>query len=248
MRWTTLWRVSASVLFLLLAVATFGAIPVEAAVSRQDATPAAASCDTTAPAATPAMDSGAMAGMDMGTPMAGMDMAMDVEFDQLYIDMMLPHHASIVAMAQAALPRLTDPRLQEIAQAIIDAQTAEQAELRGFREQFYGSPEPAPLDGDTMEMMMAAMPGMDAMDDMMFQMDAAAQVAAICAADDTGLAFIELTIPHHEMAIAASETALTQAVHPEITAFAQRVIADQQTEIEALTAIRAELTGGSPIA
>jgi len=245
MRWTTPRRVCAGILLLLLAFATLRPTPTEAAVIRQDATPpAAVSCETATPtAATPTMDHGEMAGMDMGTPMA--DMATDAEFDQLYIDMMLPHHGSIVAMAQAALPRLQDERLREIAQNIIDAQTAEQAELRGYRDQFYGGPEPAPMETGYMEAMMAAMPGMGAMDEMMFQMDAVAQVAAICAAAETDLAFIDLAIPHHEMAITASETALEQAVHPEITAFAQRVIADQQAEIDELTAIRSELTGAS---
>lgn len=246
MRWTSLWRMSASALLVLLAFATLRAFPVGAAVVRPDATPsAAASCDTATPTAgTPAMDHGDMAGMDMGTPMAGMEM--DVEFDQLYIDMMLPHHGSIIAMAHAALPRLTDPRLREISQAIIDTQSAEQAELHGYREQFYGAAESAPMDTGYMDAMMAAMPGMGEMDDMVFQMDAVAQVAAICAAEDTDLAFIELTIPHHEMAITASEAALTQAVHPEIAAFALRVIDAQQAEIDELTAIRSELTGGTP--
>lgn len=157
MRRRIVWRLSAGALLLFLAFSAIGTIPGGAAVSRQDATPTvAASCDAVvAPPATPAMG-----GMEMGTPMAGMDTAMDAEFDRLYIDMMLPHHASIVAMAQAALPRLTDPRLREIAQTIIDTQTAEQAELRGYRERFYGSPEPAAMDAHTMEMMMAAMPGM----------------------------------------------------------------------------------------
>jgi uncharacterized protein (DUF305 family) len=184
-------------------------------------------------------------GMVTGTP-ASMAMDIDVEFDQLYIDMMLPHHGSIVAMAQAALPRLQDERLQVIAQTIIDTQSAEQEELRGYREQFYGSADPGPMDAHTMDMMLAAMPGMGTMDDMMFQMDAAAQVAAICAAEDADLEFIELAIPHHEMAIAASETALDQATHAEIRDFAQRVIDAQSAEIQELTLIRVELPGGTP--
>ncbi len=93
--------------------------------------------------------------------------------------------------------------------------------------------------------MAVAMPGMGAMESMMFQMDAAAQVAAICAATDVDLAFIDLTIPHHEMAIVASESAVTQAVHPEIAAFAQRVIDVQSAEIAELLAIRSELTGSA---
>jgi uncharacterized protein (DUF305 family) len=238
-------------MMLLLAVVASLTVLISSAVTAQQATPAIVGCE----------EATARGGTDMeqGTPVAGMDhgntamgagtpavgMAVETEFDRLYIDMMLPHHGSIVAMAGAALTRLEDERLRVIAQRIIDTQTAEQAELMGYREEFYGGPDPAPLDEHTMEMMSAAMPGMGAMDEMMFQMDAAVQVAAICAAEDADLAFIDLVIPHHEMAVAASETALTQALNPEIVAFAQRVIDDQSAEIDELTAIRAELTGAS---
>ena len=188
--------------------------------------------------------SSGMAGMDMGSPMAGMDMSM-MPLDQMYIDMMIPHHASIIALSDAALPRLTDPRLQEIAQSIIDAQGAEIEELRGYREQFYGDPNPMAMDAAMMEAMDAMMPGMGSMDEMAFQMDAAAQVAAICGAEDADLTFIDLVIPHHEMAITASEPVASGAANEELKAFAERVIADQQREIAELGAIREELYGSA---
>ena len=218
----------------------------------QDATPAAYSCETvetTGGAGTPAAAMGDMAGMDTGTPMAGMDQ-MAMELDQVYIDMMIPHHAGIIGLAEAALPRLQDERLQEIAQNIIDVQSAEIEELRGYREQFYGDPEPMPMDEVMMGTMMEMMPGMSGtMEEMAFQMDPAAQAAAICAAEDTDLAFIEMTIAHHQMAIEGSEPVVVGAAHEEIRAFAQRVIDDQQREIGELESIRADLTGdGTPSA
>jgi uncharacterized protein (DUF305 family) len=240
-RRTVCWPVSIGVLFVSLAFATLGET-AGAAPARQDATPTASySCDAAPPVASPTMDDGEMGDMEMGSPMA----EMAAEFDQLYIDMMIPHHASVVALAQAALPRLTDERLQEIAQTIIDTQSAEIEELRGYREQFYGSAEsdPMPMDAQMMSMMEQAMPGMGSMEEMAFQMDAAAQVATFCAATDPDLTFIDQTTPHHEMAIVASETALTQATNQGIKDFAQRVIDDQQREIDELTQIRVELTG-----
>jgi len=170
-----------------------------------------------------------------------MDMAMDVDLDQMYIDMMIPHHASVIALAEAALPELTDERLITIAEAIISAQSAEIDELRGYREEFYGSPDPAPMDEHMMDMMMEAMPGMGSMEDMMFQMDAEAQVLAFCNSHNPDLAFIEQVIPHHEMASASSESVLTDAVHPEIREFAKRVIEVQTAEITELEAIKADL-------
>jgi uncharacterized protein (DUF305 family) len=227
---------------LLMLAAVTGGTP-RAATARQATPPPVFSCDAATPTATSGGATGGMAGMDMGTPPAGMDMAMEVEFDQLYIDMMIPHHAAILAMAQAALPRLEDPRLVAIAEAIVAAQGLEIEELRGYRAAWYGSPDPVAMDAHTMGMLDEQMPGMGTMDAMAFQMDAAAQVAAFCTAADADLAFIELTIPHHEMAITASEAALARAVHPELQDVAQRVIDAQQREIEELTAIRGELTG-----
>lgn len=219
----------------------------------QESTPAqASSCSDMAMSSTP---TGSMNGMNMGTPMAGMSgetAAEDVEIDQLYIDMMIPHHLSIMAVAQAALPLLEDERLREMAQTIIDAQTTEVSELRDLREQFYGSPDPMSLDADmmmrlmpNMSMNMQGMQHMQEMQTMMAQMDPESQVAQFCAAADPDLAFIDMTIPHHQSAIEASEVAIEQAVHPEITEFSQRVIEDQQAEIDELMTIRQELFGSA---
>jgi uncharacterized protein (DUF305 family) len=212
-------------------------------VAAQEATPTMTySCET-------AMTASPMAGMEgmaMGTPAAGEhDMAGEgVEFDQLYIDMMVPHHQSIIAMAQVAQGRLSDERLWTMAETIITDQEREVAELRGYRDMFYGSPRTMPMDA-MMNMMIERMPGMGDMDEMAMLMDAEALVAAFCAAEDPDLAFIDLTIPHHQMAIDASMVAYLQAVHPEIKEIAKGVIEAQEREIEELTAIRAELTGES---
>jgi uncharacterized protein (DUF305 family) len=217
---------------------------VAPSAAAQEASPTPSSCeDMGGAAATPgAMP---MEDMPMGSPMAGMD-HMAMEFDQMYIDMMIPHHASIIAMAQAAKPRLTDERLVEMADAIVAAQQPEIEELRGYRADLYGEAMPMPMDAGMMGAMGEMMPGMaETMEDMAFQMDAAAQVAAVCAAEDADIGFIDLAIPHHQMAIVASEAALEQSVHQEIRDFAQRVIDAQQREIDELTAIRQELAGAA---
>jgi uncharacterized protein (DUF305 family) len=206
--------------------------------SAQEATPA-----MTYPCVVGTSTPGAMAHeMPMaGTPAAGMD-HMVMEFDQMYIDMMIPHHQSIIAMAQAALPRLQDDRLREIAQAVIEDQGAEIVQLQEYREAWYGDPNPMPMDEAMMVAMDEMMPGMGDMAAMQMQMDPNALVAAFCAGKDPDLAFIDLTIPHHQMAIQASKAAMEQATHDEIRLVAERVIDDQQREIDELTAIRQEFT------
>ena len=232
-----LWRISAMTLILMTAFASlFGT-----GAARQQATTSSASCETYAtPTGT------------MGTPMPAMDHAhgmgtpaASVEFDQSYIDMMIPHHASIIALAQAALPRLTDDRLIALAESIISAQEAEIEELRGHRAHFYGSPDPMPVDDAAMTQMMGDMAM--SMEEMMVMMDAEALVATFCASANPDLAFIDLTIPHHQSAISASEVALQQATHEEIRNIAERVISDQQREIDELNAIREDLSASGSV-
>ena len=232
---TTLLLVSLSLLFVRSVSTTQGQTPTLA-------TPEATwSCATAVSLATP--ETGHM-GMDMATPGAtDVNMGMAFELDQMYIDMMIAHHASVIALANAALPRLTDARLITIAEAIVSAQSDEITELRNYREAFYGSPEPLPMDEHMMSMMMVAMPGMGSGDDMMFQMDAEAQVRAFCASANPDLTFIDQVIPHHEMAVKSSEVVATNAVHPEIRDFAKRVIDAQTAEIAELEMIRADLVG-----
>jgi uncharacterized protein (DUF305 family) len=166
-----------------------------------------------------------------------------MDFDLMYIDMMIPHHQSVVAMAQAALPELTDQRLIERAQAIISTQQPEIEQLREYRQAWYGSAETLPLDDTFMGAMDELMPGAHAAMGGMAMMDATALVATFCAQPNPDIAFIDLTIPHHEGAIIASQAAVERATHPEIRAFAEEVITAQQAEIEELRMIREELTG-----
>lgn len=183
------------------------------------------------------------------TPMAEMGhgaTGTEMDLDQIYIDMMIPHHQSIIAMARAALPRLSDERLHEIAGAVVATQQPEIEQLRAYRETFSGEAAPMPMDDAMMATMHEMLPHLSGtMDDMTLLMDAESLVAAFCAAEDPDLAFIDLTIPHHQMAIDASLAAVEQAGHPEIRDLAQRVIDAQQKEIETLMEIRGELAGNA---
>ena len=168
--------------------------------------------------------------------MAGME---QVEFDLTYIDMMIPHHESIIALAEVARGELTHPSLIAMAEKIIDTQVAEIKAMRELRAKWYpGAPT---VD---MGMMMDAMPGMGTdMAHMDEQMDAEWQVQAFCAAENKDLPFIQQVIPHHRMAIEVSEDGLELAVHPELVAIAELVIEAQEQEIEELEEIRTEITG-----
>lgn len=197
-----------------------------------DAVAVAWSCDNAAQLATGAGHEEHDAHLDL--PASGQ--ATSAEFDQLYIDMMIPHHASVIALAEAALPHLTDPWLQKLARDIMSAQSSENAQLGEWRAAWYGDSEPA-TDAATMDLMLQAMP-VATMDEMMFQMDPARQVAAFCAADDPDQAFLEQTLPHHQMAVDVSLIALERAEHPELAAFADFALQEQQIEVGLLEWVR----------
>jgi uncharacterized protein (DUF305 family) len=200
-------------------------------------TPQAGGCaDLATPAASTGMHHG---GMHHSTPesMPGMDHGhMEIGFDLMYIDMMIPHHESVIALAEVAQGELTDPRLVQMAEDILANQDAEIEELQTLRDEWYPDADPVSMDA------MHGMPGMSGdMASMEQQMSAEWQVQTFCAAGDKDLAFIEQVIPHHQMAVDTSEAALEHAEHQEIKDISQRVIEDQEAEIEELEAIRDEL-------
>jgi uncharacterized protein (DUF305 family) len=53
--------------------------------------------------------------------------------DQAYIAKMIAHHQGAVAMAEIALRESSDPEVRRMAEAVIDTQTREIAEMRAWR-------------------------------------------------------------------------------------------------------------------
>ena len=53
--------------------------------------------------------------------------------DQAYIAKMIAHHQGAVAMAEVAIRDSRDPEVRRMAQAVIDTQTREIAEMRAWR-------------------------------------------------------------------------------------------------------------------
>jgi uncharacterized protein (DUF305 family) len=101
---------------------------------------------TAAPAASPSPGS-------TGTDQAG-------SFDQAFIDTMVPHHESAVAMAVVALARGEHDEIRLLAPAIIEAQELEIAQLRMWREAWFGDASTPPLTAMPM-LDGVMMPGMD---------------------------------------------------------------------------------------
>ena len=71
-----------------------------------------------------------MAGMVSDADMERLRSARGVEFDRLFLELMIAHHEGAIDMAQDPLANGEDPELQTLLQAIVEAQTAEIAQMQ----------------------------------------------------------------------------------------------------------------------
>ncbi len=254
----TRMRVLGSGVGLLVLVLSLARVLAFAGQTQAQGTPVPDPC-AALPPATPGMTGGhtmetPVSDMGHGMMQATPSMPM-MDFDLMFIDMMIPHHEGAVAMAQVALARAEHEEVRQLAQAIIDVQSREIEQLRAWRDQWYPNAPHMPMD-QMMEMimgMMQGMPGMGGgqqmMEMMQHGMDAEGQMRALCETQGPfDLAFISGMIAHHQSAILMAQAALQQAQHPELRTFAQGVIDAQQAEIEQMTRWRAEWYGATPAA
>jgi uncharacterized protein (DUF305 family) len=63
-------------------------------------------------------------------------------FDKAFIEAMIPHHEMAVRMSAMALPRVDQPELRALLQAIVAGQSDEIALMRGWYEGWYGATAP----------------------------------------------------------------------------------------------------------
>lgn len=175
------------------------------------------------------------------SPDAGMDsMATEevpntgtTEFDQLFIDMMVPHHQGAVEMAKIAQERAEHPEIKEMADVIIAGQDEEIIQMKNWRQAWYGSSDtPAMSEMPSLE----DMPGMGGTGHAMDMQSEVDQLRN--ASEPFDLAFIDAMIPHHQSAIDAAQRVLNEAQRPELKELAQRIIAAQEKEIEQMKAWR----------
>jgi uncharacterized protein (DUF305 family) len=162
-------------------------------------------------------------------------------FDEMFINMMVPHHEGAVEMARIAQVRSQRTEIQEMANNIISSQAREIDQMRAWKQDWFGS-------SDTPDM--SEMPSLEEMPGMGSPghgMDMRADVEALRNAPEPfDLAFIDAMISHHQSAIDAAQMALEQATQPEIKAMAEQIIADQQREIDQMQAWRSDWFSDAP--
>jgi len=155
------------------------------------------------------------------------------DFDQLFIDMMVPHHQGAVEMARIAQDRAEHSEIKALADAIVAGQEGEINQMKNWKQEWYGS-----SDTPSMSEMpsMHEMPGMGGTG---HAMNMQAEVDQLKNAPEPfDLAFIDAMIPHHQSAIDAAQQALNGAQRAEIKDLAQKIIDAQKKEIDQLKAWR----------
>jgi uncharacterized protein (DUF305 family) len=165
-------------------------------------------------------------------------------FEQQFIDMMVPHHQGAVEMAKIAQQRAEHPEIAQMAEAIIAAQEGEIAQMKAWRQEWFGSDQTPTMDR------MPMVPGMGGPHaghgGGATTMDMAADVEALRNAPDPfDQAFIDAMIPHHQSAIDAARAAETRAERAEIKELAKAIIADQTREIEQMQGWRQDWYGAA---
>ena len=180
-------------------------------------------------AATPGASAAATAGA------SGASGASDV--DRAFIDMMVPHHESAIAMAQIALERSERQELIALANDIISAQQEEIAQLKGWRLEWFGSDETPSMDA--MPLMPGVnMPGMGGMDGQ--TMDMSKDVEMLRTAEPFDLEFMQAMIAHHQMAIEAGGIVSAETQVGELRTLADGMVTSQTAEIQEMEAWIAE--------
>lgn len=172
--------------------------------------PALAACSTATPE-TPAASSSA----DSAAPA-----------DVMFAQMMIPHHAQAVEMSTIMLEKEGMPtEVRELAEQIADEQEPEIAEMRGWLDE-WGMPEMGDMGA------MGGHAGHGGMDGMLSE----EQLDELRAAtgDDAVRLFLEQMIAHHEGAIEMGRDVLDDGRHPDVRAFAERMIDAQQAEIDTM--------------
>lgn len=139
------------------------------------------------------------------------------KFEQRFLTMTIDHHFAGVKMGEICVEKNTDSRLDEACADIIEAQSQEIEEMRGYLRDWYGEDKEPMLDAQALsdlEELREAEPG-----------------------KEFDVLISEMFIEHHLMQIERSESCLKKASHDELKDLCERQIEMQSEEIEVFEAV-----------
>lgn len=150
---------------------------------------------------------------------------------------MVPHHESAIEMAEIAREQGTDPFVTGLADDIISAQQAEIQQLRAIHQRLFDKrlvPDPAAHEGLSLT---ASQAGMNHTRTMMDELRTVKPFDR---------AFVDAMVAHHQGAIRMAQVLLDSGEDEELRTLAQKIIDDQQREIDEMTAFREDAYGSPP--
>ena len=154
--------------------------------------------------------------------------------DARFIVMMIPHHEGAIAMADLAFKRSKRPKILALAERIRTSQSRENAQMRRWYRQWYGTDVPAwPGPGWGGGMGMGQGMGMGGGMGMGWGMPGfSTSLEALRSAPDFDRAFLEQMIAHHRMGVMMASHAQWGTIHPELRELEAAMVRVQSEEIE----------------
>jgi uncharacterized protein (DUF305 family) len=136
-------------------------------------------------------------------------------FEQAFLTNTIDHHFMAVEMGELCVAKATHPKLPDVCQDIVENQSAEIEEMRGYLRDWYGyDKQPMmpddPLDGDMADM---------------------EELEAAAVGEEFDVLVSTMFIEHHLLQIARSKRCLRKAYHDELKDLCRRQIKAQTREI-----------------
>jgi uncharacterized protein (DUF305 family) len=131
--------------------------------------------------------------------------------ERAFLQMMVPHHRSAVAMAELALERAERPAVRRLAAQIVSSQQGEIEQMRTWSEEWFGGPLTEDMSGPHADMDMSELEATPA--------------------DEFDRAFLAAMIPHHASALMMADAALRADPRGELDRMTRAIIAAQAEEI-----------------
>lgn len=150
--------------------------------------------------------------------MMGMDSArvMSGNIDRNFIEQMIPHHESAIAMAKLAQQKTKHEEVKTLANNIITSQSAEIETMKSWYKDWFGSEVPVVSENEMWGGMM---------------MNGPASSASLETAADFDEAFLAQMIEHHQMAVMMANMLNVATNRSEMKKLASDIISAQSKEI-----------------
>lgn len=147
---------------------------------------------------------------------------MSNDIDSHFIEQMIPHHEDAIEMSEMALAKAEHDEIKQLAEKIIESQSKEIIDMKGWYKSWYGNEVPESSIGN------------------MGMMNDVTDLKSLEDAEVFDKEFIEQMIPHHEMAVMMATMLINRTNREEMINLAQDIIKTQNEEINQMNAWYAE--------